>query len=133
MQKVLAVLLALGLIAVAIRQFDMLGDGGGSAGGALRSGIRSMTGKTAADLGRETMSHASRVRMSSAVRDYAAETGKLPRDLAALVDRGLVQEDATIDEWGRALVLEATEAGMRLRSAGPDARFHTDDDWTLSL
>ena len=133
MWKLLSMLLVVGLIAVAIRQFDMLGDGGGRAGSALRSGVHSLTGKTTADLGRETMSFASRTRIARAVREYVTETGRWPDDLDDLVDRGLIQADGTVDEWGRALMLEATEAGARLRSAGPDAQFHTDDDWTLNL
>ena len=133
MWKLLTMVLVAGLIAMAIRQFDMFGEGGGKTGSALRSGVHSLTGKTTADLGRETMSFASRARIARAVREYVSESGELPRDLDELVDRGFIQEGAALDEWGRALSLEATEAGILLRSAGPDADFHTDDDWTLNL
>jgi len=133
MRKLVALVLALGLIAVALHQLDVLGDGGGSAGDALRSGIEDLTGKTAADLGRETMTFASRARVARAVREYMTETGRLPRDLDELVERGLIQKDSAMDEWGRGLGIEADGDGIVIRSAGPDGDFHTGDDWTLDL
>jgi hypothetical protein len=129
----LVIVVVVGLISVAIRQFDSWGKRGGSVGDAVRSGVHDLTGKTAADLGRQTMSYASRARISRAVREYVAERGDVPGDLDALVERGLIHRDTAVDEWGRALGLESSEDGVLIRSAGPDGRFHTGDDWTVDL
>ncbi len=133
MRKLLVGVVVLALLALAVQQFDLLGDGGGKAGETLRSGIHDLTGKTAADLGRETKTYAARARIARAVREYVSETGRLPRRLDELVDRGLVQKDMLLDEWGRGLAIEADGERITLRSAGADGDFHTGDDWTLDL
>lgn len=133
MRKLMGIVVGLALLAVAVQQFDLLGEGGGGAGDALRSGVHTLTGKTTADLGRETATVASRARLARAVREYTSERGALPDDLAPLVEDGFIQPEAAVDEWGRTLALESTERGVALRSAGADGQFGTHDDWTLDL
>jgi len=100
---------------------------------ALWHGAETVTGKATVERGQMTAQILLRRRLELAAREYRALNGHAPATLDALVGAGLLQFDDLTDEWGRALAVEPAERGMNVRSAGPDGRFHTDDDWTLDV
>ena len=97
----------------------------------MNSGVEAMTGKTAVDIGKSAAESLVRKRLELAIREYRSMHGNDPADLDDLVRDGLLQPGDLKDEWGRSLRVEPGSAGVSVRSAGADGRFHTSDDWTL--
>ncbi|MFQ5600600.1 MAG: hypothetical protein ACE5G2_08600 [Candidatus Krumholzibacteriia bacterium] len=97
----------------------------------FRSGIEVITGQTAVDLGQRAKKEIVQNNLARALDQYESLRGKGPDDLEELVREGLLQKADLVDEWGRSLQVEANRRGIVIRSAGPDGRLHTKDDWVL--
>ncbi len=100
---------------------------------AVIGGVYAVSGGVAADRGRMAAQMLFRRRLERAVREYKTLHGTDPEALDDLVRASMLQKDDLVDEWGRALAVEPQGSGFRVRSAGPDGRFHTGDDWTLDV
>ena len=120
----LAVLVALDHIGPVHRMVGFLDRG-------MNSGVEAMTGKTAADFGREAAESLVKKRLARAIREYRLVHGTAPATLDDLVRDGLLQGADLVDEWGRPFQVQPGSGGFSVRSAGADGRFHTSDDWTL--
>ena len=97
----------------------------------FHTGVETITGKSAVELGQFTKKKALENNFSRALATYERLKGKAPQALEDLVREGLLQKSDLVDEWGRSLQFEANHKGITLRSAGPDGHFNTGDDWTL--
>ena len=124
-------LLALALAVVALTQWQPARLGAWK--DALWGGTQVITGKETLDRGRMTAQLLFRRRLERALREYQTLQGTRPKSLQDLVEAGVLQDDDLVDEWGRALTVEVWEQGFQVRSAGPDGRLRTEDDWTLDV
>jgi hypothetical protein len=61
---------------------------------------------------------------------FLLDTGRCPSAAADLVAQGYVYRQALQDAWGTAIAYSCSNAGARVRSAGPDKVFDTRDDIT---
>lgn len=72
--------------------------------------------------------------LSSAARIFKSRTGHLPRTIAEMTppqcsDGGCIIEELPMDPWAMPYDLQdLADGGVRMRSAGPDQKWDTEDD-----
>jgi hypothetical protein len=128
MFKLTLVILLLAAVAVAGLHYGVF-----DLGSSMRTGVDYATGKTQIDLRLQAQETLARKRLDRALRGYRAATGRLPENLQELVRDGSLDAAELSDEWGRPLAVERDEGILRVRSAGRDGHFDTEDDWELEL
>lgn len=100
---------------------------------ALQNGVSVATGQADADRGRMTAQMLLRRRLERALREYRSLHGTDPERLQDLVDEGLLQAEDLVDPWGGQMAVERSGSRLRIRSAGPDGRDRTKDDWNIDV
>jgi len=98
---------------------------------AFEDGLESATGQKALEIADQAREQLKKDTLKRALDQFESMRGSSPEDLEELVKEGLLKKADLVDEWGRSLKVEVSSAGVVVRSAGRDGRFHTRDDWSL--
>lgn len=96
---------------------------------AVKETIDYATGKTPIYQGQKTKASIIQTMIGTAVNQYELYEGRKPENLKQLVDSGFLNAKYTIDEWGRDLIVQFQNGKLLIRSAGPDKKPYTPDDW----